>query len=61
MKISILTLFPEYFEPLWNTSIIKRAKEKDLFEYEVIDFRNLHRKSMAMLMIHLMVGVPAWF
>ncbi|CBK88466.1 tRNA (Guanine37-N(1)-) methyltransferase [Faecalitalea cylindroides T2-87] len=39
MKISILTLFPEYFEPLWNTSIIKRAKEKDLFEYEVIDFR----------------------
>ena len=28
MKISILTLFPEYFEPLWNTSIIKRAKEK---------------------------------
>lgn len=39
MKISILTLFPEYFKPLWNTSIIKRAKEKDLFEYEVIDFR----------------------
>lgn len=39
MKISILTLFPEYFEPLWSTSIIKRAKEKDLFEYEVIDFR----------------------
>ena len=39
MKISILTLFPEYFEPLWNTSIIKRAKEKDLFKYEVIDFR----------------------
>lgn len=39
MKISILTLFPEYFEPLWNTSIIKRAKEKGLFEYEVVDFR----------------------
>lgn len=39
MKISILTLFPEYFESLWNTSIIKRAKEKELFEYEVIDFR----------------------
>lgn len=40
MKISILTLFPEYFEPLWNTSIIKRAKEKEIFEYEVIDFRS---------------------
>ena len=32
MKISVLTLFPEYFEPLMTTSILKRAKEKDLFE-----------------------------
>lgn len=39
MKISILTLFPEYFDSLWKTSIIKRAYEKNLFEYEVIDFR----------------------
>ena len=37
MKISVLTLFPEYFEPLMTTSIIKRAKEKDLFEFETID------------------------
>ena len=33
MKISVLTLFPEYFEPLMTTSILKRAKEKDLFEF----------------------------
>ncbi len=39
MKISVLTLFPEYFDALLNTSIIKRAKEKDLFEFETIDFR----------------------
>lgn len=39
MKISVLTLFPEYFEPLLKTSIIKRAKEKELFEFETIDFR----------------------
>ena len=39
MKISVLTLFPEYFQPLLNTSIIKRAKEKGLFEFEAIDFR----------------------
>lgn len=39
MKISVLSLFPEYFDPLLNTSIIKRAKEKNLFEFEVIDFR----------------------
>ena len=34
MKISVLTLFPEYFEPLMTTSILKRAKEKDLFEFD---------------------------
>ena len=28
MKISVLSLFPEYFDPLLNTSIIKRAKEQ---------------------------------
>ena len=39
MKISVLSLFPEYFDPLLNTSIIIRAKEKNLFEFEVIDFR----------------------
>ncbi len=39
MKISVLTLFPEYFEPLLTTSILKRAKAKNLFEFEVIDFR----------------------
>ena len=41
MKISVLTLFPEYFEPLMTTSILKRAKEKDLFEFETIDFINV--------------------
>ncbi|MCF0106453.1 MAG: tRNA (guanosine(37)-N1)-methyltransferase TrmD [Holdemanella sp.] len=39
MKISVLTLFPEYFDSLLNTSIIKRAREKNLFEFETVDFR----------------------
>ena len=39
MKISVLTLFPEYFDALLKTSIIKRAKEKGLFEFETVDFR----------------------
>lgn len=38
MKITVLSLFPEYFEPLLKTSIIKRAKEKDLFEFETVNF-----------------------
>lgn len=44
MKISVLTLFPEYFDSLLNTSIIKRAKEKDLFEFETIDFRTFTKE-----------------
>lgn len=45
MKISVLTLFPEYFQSLLSTSIIKRAYEKDLFEFETVDFRTFtHEK-----------------
>ena len=47
MKISVLTLFPEMFEAL-NHSILKRAREKELFELEVVNIRdyatNKHRK-----------------
>lgn len=40
MKISILTLFPEYFEGMLSTSILSRAREKGLFEVELINFRD---------------------
>ncbi len=39
MKITVLTLFPEYFDGLMNTSIIQRAYEKGLFSFEAVDFR----------------------
>ena len=38
MKISILTLFPEMFEPL-KCSIIKRATDKNIFELNIVDIR----------------------
>ncbi|WLP85606.1 tRNA (guanosine(37)-N1)-methyltransferase TrmD [Mycoplasma seminis] len=48
MKINFLTLFPNYFEPFINESIVKRAKEKELVDFSVVDFRNFskdkHRK-----------------
>ncbi|QCZ36960.1 tRNA (guanosine(37)-N1)-methyltransferase TrmD [Mycoplasma nasistruthionis] len=48
MKINFLTLFPNYFEPFINESIIKKAQDKDLVSFEVVDFRdfsrNKHRK-----------------
>ena len=47
MKISVLTIFPEMFEAL-NHSILKRARDKGLFELEIVNIRdyttNKHRK-----------------
>lgn len=42
MKIDILTLFPEMFEPL-NSSILGRAKEKNIFELNLINIRDFSR------------------
>lgn len=48
MKMNILTLFPEMFEGALNASILKRAQERDVFQCDVIDFReyatNKHKK-----------------
>lgn len=44
MKITVLTLFPDYFHSLLETSIIKRAKDKELFEFECIDFRTFTKE-----------------
>lgn len=40
MKISILSLFPEMYEGFLNTSIIKKARLKELVEFEIIDIRS---------------------
>lgn len=40
MKISILTLFPEMFVGPFDHSIIKRAKEKNLLEINLVNIRN---------------------
>lgn len=40
MKISILTLFPEFFSGFLTNSIIKRAVAKNLVEIEVINIRD---------------------
>lgn len=40
MKISILTLFPEFFDRFVSTSIIKRAIEQEYVEVECINFRD---------------------
>lgn len=40
MKISIITLFPEVFQPILNTSILLRAQKKSLVEFELINLRD---------------------
>lgn len=40
MQINILTIFPEYFSDVLNTSILKRAKQKNLVSYQVINLRD---------------------
>ncbi|MBR4082475.1 MAG: tRNA (guanosine(37)-N1)-methyltransferase TrmD [Clostridia bacterium] len=39
MKINILTIFPEMFESVLNTSILGRAREQGLIEVNCIDIR----------------------
>src|SRR5438309_4278450 len=39
MRIDILTLFPEMFQPILGTSIPKRAAEKGLVSYHLTDIR----------------------
>lgn len=48
MHIDILTLFPEMMEGTLNHSILKRAKDKEQFDYDFVNFRdyshNKHQK-----------------
>ena len=40
MIIDIITIFPEMFEGIIKSSIIKRTIEKELITINVYDFRN---------------------
>ena len=48
MKIDILTLFPRMFEGVLNESILKRAQENSLVQFNLVNFReysqNKHQK-----------------
>lgn len=39
MKVDILTLFPDMFRGVFESSILKRAQEVNAFNYRLIDFR----------------------
>ncbi|MEO6194912.1 MAG: tRNA (guanosine(37)-N1)-methyltransferase TrmD [Thermoanaerobaculia bacterium] len=39
MRVRVLTIFPELFEPFLSTSLIGRAREKELLDVRVFDLR----------------------
>ena len=39
MKISIITLFPEMFDKVFNQSMLWKAQDRNLVEFELIDLR----------------------
>ncbi len=45
MKITVLTIFPEMFDDFLNTSIIKKARLKNLVEINIVDFRSFSKFS----------------
>src|SRR5947199_3091089 len=40
MRVGVLTIFPELFEPFLSTSLIGRAREKGLLDVRVFDLRS---------------------
>ncbi len=43
MNISILTLFPQFYDPLLSTSLIKRAQEKGIVSFDIKTFFDFAR------------------
>ncbi|MCF0238137.1 MAG: tRNA (guanosine(37)-N1)-methyltransferase TrmD, partial [Sphaerochaetaceae bacterium] len=40
MKITVLTIFPEYFDSLLNMPLVKRAVERKLLELHIVDIKD---------------------
>ena len=49
MKIDILSLFPEMFEGFLNTSIIKRAIDKEVVDIKIHNFREFTQDKHCLL------------
>ena len=40
MKIQVITLFPEMFEPVLNNAMIWKAQKQGVVSFEIINLRN---------------------
>lgn len=60
MKIDILTLFPEMFVPVTDSSILGKAREKGILDINLINIRDLVRISIIRLTILPLAEVREW-
>ena len=60
MRIDILTIFPEMFEPILSTSIPGRAREFGATDYQVHDIRRWADSKHGRSMIGRSVEDPEW-
>lgn len=43
MKFNVLTLFPELFEQYLSQTILKRASDKDIIDFNIVNIRDYAR------------------
>ena len=55
MKIDILTLFPEMFEGFINTSIIKRAIDKEIIKINLIKLNVLNFSNFLLNLLYISI------
>ena len=60
MVIKVMTLFPEMFLGPFNSSIIQRAKERNIIDLEYINIRNYADNKHKKWMIIHMAGALEW-
>ena len=61
MRIDILTLFPELFEGVFNTSILKKATKENLVRIFFHNIRDYSKKKINNQMTILMGADQEWF
>ncbi len=61
MKIHVLSLFPDMFEGVFGSSILKKAQEKGAVDLAVSDIREFSENKHKQVMIIHMVAEQAWF
>ncbi len=61
MKFTVLSLFPAIIKPFFENSIMKKAINKGIVSFELVDVRDFSKISIKDVMICLMGAVLGWY